>query len=118
VFKKVSVIVGRPGVRFRELVAELRVPAEAARTGCLISPKCRVESAMVVRLFELNGSEVSDPQIKAASGGGSARVIPLTYAVGKEVRCHKAFDPDIRRACTSGIHCFATFEQARDYDWS
>ena len=78
-------------------VAELEIPADAARVCSLVGRKCRAEYVAVV------------------TGGGASEFAPATiYAPGATVR-PDAWNDDVRVECTHGIHFFATRKEAENY---
>lgn len=87
----------------REGIVRLLIPAAARRTATLVGRKCRAEYAIVT----------------VTPGGEPAhsRLMPeFAYIVGSTVRPTEPYDPDIRVACASGIHFFATHEEAEAYN--
>ena len=90
---------GYPMIGFKKLIGDtvcvLEIPAEAERTASLVGRKCRAEYAKVI-----SGSG-------ASSRGGD-------YVEGQTVYPDK-YDGDIRVECTSGIHFFQTYEEAKEY---
>ena len=83
-------------------IVRLRIPRDAPRTASLVGRKCRAAYA-VVEAIEGGGPVTSRPY----SG------VPLTYAVGAEVRPDK-YDDDPRVECTHGVHFYATEDEARE----
>ena len=106
VFKKVHVP-GEP----RSIIARLRVPSNAGRVNALGSRKCRVEFAIVEAFLTLEGLVRPDISV----GFNDIWITEITYRVGTRVE-PDSFDPDIRVACSHGIHCCITFKEA--VDWS
>src|SRR5574341_1460859 len=80
-------------------VAELRIPAQAKRTGSYVGRKCRAKF------------------VDVRTGRGPSRHNPrVTYARGKRVKSD-SYNPDPRVECTHGIHFFMTRQEAEDYDF-
>lgn len=87
-------------------IATLEIPAEAERTSCLTSRKCRASEVRVISITKHG---------KTFTEGKSIRDYGLIYTVGEIVRPTHAFNSDIRTSCASGIHFFMTREEAADY---
>ncbi len=84
------------------VIAEVEIPADAARTSSLVGRKCRAERALVVSL-----SGVAD-------FGVSRHDSSVVYRVG-EIVVADSYSPDIRVECSHGIHFFVTRREAEDY---
>jgi len=82
---------------------QLLIPAEAKRTACLISRKCRAEFAQVVA-FE-------PPTTGTVVGLKQADFI---YVLGETIR-PDSYDDDIRVECSHGIHFFLTKAEAQEF---
>jgi hypothetical protein len=78
-------------------VCKLLIPAAAGRGGGVTSRKCRAEYAIV-----LEGDGVSHYNSRVA------------YKAGEKVTAYE-WNPDMRIACTGGIHFFLTREEAEAY---
>jgi len=76
----------------------LRVPADADRTSCLTGPKCRAERARVTAILKPDGSECDTET--AMSHHREFEYHEDAMAVADD------WDPDIRVACTNGIHVY------------
>jgi Family of unknown function (DUF5758) len=115
VFKKVYVNGGNH-FDVRAVVAELEIPVGAlvvvpTELGGLehriMFQKQRASEAKVIRIRDIS----TDATYKTAE---SAFDCTFKYTVGKTVKPTKAFNK-IDYACTSGIHFFRTYTQAREY---
>ncbi len=89
--------------KVQDEVVTLRIPADALRTCCLTSRKCRVEYAIVESISN-NKRRV----ITRTRGANKA------YVVGRTVRAD-SFNGDIRLECTNGLHLFPTYQEAEDF---
>jgi hypothetical protein len=88
----------------------LEIPADAARLNAPGSRKCRASYAIVRSLHSSDGKLLDhNGKVLQSQHNGD-----FTYEIGKECRPDK-FDDDLRVECSSGIHFFITFEEARDY---
>lgn len=86
------------------VVAELLIPAYASRTATPVDNKCRASEAKVIALHGTTSTEVS-----------SLRDEGFIYKLGATVKPND-YNPDIRVACTNGIHFFMRREEAEAYD--
>lgn len=85
----------------------LQIPAEAKRVS-FGGPKIRVSEATVLGAYDEDGQPVEDTDFISAWDP------KFHYKVGEQVFPDE-FDPSPYTTCTNGIHCFLTFEQAREY---
>jgi uncharacterized protein YjbI with pentapeptide repeats len=90
----------------QDMVLRLEVPADAERTCCLISRKCR---ASHVRVLSIHGGALADGQVLRSNGQGHG--VTTEYRLG-EIVTADWFDPDIRVDCSHGIHFFTTVAEA------
>jgi hypothetical protein len=81
-----------------EHILRLEIPAGAARTSCLTGPKCRAERARVMDILAADGSDCD-----AETARSHHR--EYIYYEG-EMAVADDWDPDIRVACTHGIHIY------------
>ena len=84
------------------IIAELLIPANAARVGGIVGRKCRAECALCVSLSE---------GTSARSGRHSSTAV---YTVG-EITWPDAWDPNPLVECASGIHFFMSRYEAEQY---
>ncbi len=84
-------------------VLRLEVPADAERTCCLTSRQCR---ASHVRVLSIHGGAGG-----VLRSDGQGRGVTTEYRLGEIVTADR-FDPDIRLACSHGIHFFTTVGEA------
>ena len=92
-------------------VATLYVPRSAKRIGGLLGRKCRVSKAKVVKILLADGTEASKEYV-----GTSKYDAEFKYAIGAWVKPKADFCDDVREECTSGIHIFITFNEAKNYN--
>jgi hypothetical protein len=91
-----------------EYVLELEIPKSAKRVSTPIGRKCRASQAKAIAAYNQDGTKTKetifysqhDPEFK--------------YQIGKIAKVDN-FDNNIRVGCTSGIHFFITFEEAKNY---
>lgn len=88
-------------------VVELFIPKSAKRSSAT-SRKCRADKAKVIAIYNLNKT-VSD--LKEVASDYDSTFI---YKIGKTVRV-KDFDENRWDECSSGIHFFITFDEAKQY---
>ena len=78
------------------------------RTAALIGNKCRCSKAKVASATDLEGNSVEATEFQSLHDAS------FIYRLGETVE-EPEYDGDIRVECTTGIHFFKTFEEARDY---
>jgi len=83
-----------------EHLLRLQVPADADRTSCLTGAKCRAERARVTDILKPDGSECDTET-------ATSHHREFEYYEG-EMAVADDWYPDIRVACTSGIHFYAS----------
>ena len=88
-------------------IALLQVPEDAIRYSAT-TRKCRVSKAIVLKIFDRNGDEVSGPI-------PSIYTVSFLYAVGATVEPTAPFAMDRWNECSSGIHCFLTRYEAETF---
>lgn len=88
------------------LIATLKIPANAKRTGSLGSRKCRAEFVEVMSVTNRINREVL--------GGGTSYFYQTQYRIGEIIKADR-YDPDIRKQCTNGIHFFMNKNDAEEY---
>ena len=93
---------------FLFLIVKLLIPSDAKRSSAF-GRKCRCSKARVLGIFDLDGNETKDID-KVFSDYD----IAFTYKVGEWVY-PDSFDENRFNECSSGIHFFMTFKEARDY---
>ena len=93
---------------FLFLIVKLLIPSDAKRSSAF-GRKCRCSKAKVLGVFDLDGNETKD-----IDEVFSDYDIAFTYKVGEWVYPDD-FDEDRFNECSSGIHFFMTFDEARDY---
>lgn len=91
------------------LVATLQIPARALRShGAGKERKCRASEAKVLSIVDVStGKKVTE--------GFSSHSYNFKYVVGKTVKPRSKFNTDRWNVCSSGIHFFPTFEEAKAY---
>ena len=89
------------------LIAEIAVPKDAKRSSAGGS-ECRCDKAKVVALYNPDGSK-SDVALAKSKYDET-----FVYEVGKTAKI-KDFDDNRWNECSTGIHFFMSFEEARDY---
>ncbi|HHY96597.1 MAG TPA: pentapeptide repeat-containing protein [Acholeplasma sp.] len=88
-------------------VIELLIPASAKRSSATLR-KCRASKAKVVAIYNLDGTKSSLTSIESDYDGN------FIYEIGKTIEV-KDFDDDRWNKCSTGIHFFITFEEAKRY---
>ena len=88
------------------IIAVLLVPKSAKRLNTPVSRKCRVSKAKVVKMYDPQGGNYTQPI-------GGLHNPEFKYQVGKWIT-PDSFNEDIREVCTNGIHCFITEKEARE----
>ena len=91
----------------RGKVVELFIP-ETAKRSSATSRQCRADKAIVMAIYNLNKT-ISD--LKAIPSDYDESFI---YEIGKMVSV-KDFDDNRWNGCSSGIHFFITFDEAKQY---
>jgi uncharacterized protein YjbI with pentapeptide repeats len=95
----------------REHLLQLEIPADAERTSCLTSAKCRSERARVSGILSSDGSECNADTAKSYYRD-------YTYHEGEMAEAD-GWDPDARVACTHGIHFYPSKRLAqRNAPWN
>jgi hypothetical protein len=89
-----------------DVIARIRIPADAKRINAVGQRKCRAERVEVLELFK-NGISI----LESACGLHQS---DLVYAIGLTIEANK-FNDDIREVCTNGIHFFMTRREAEEY---
>ena len=84
-------------------VITIQIPANAKRTNCIGSRKCRAEFVKVLDGEGLGGHSPTQTGYQK-----------LTYNKGDIVTAD-TYNDDIREECTGGIHFFMTYEEAEAY---
>ena len=87
-------------------IAKLEIPAEAKRTACLVSRKCRAEFARVLQIWGVDKEESKE--------GFDKHSRSLRYIVG-ELIYPDSYDNDPLVDCSHGIHFFLTREEAEEW---
>lgn len=87
-------------------LAQVLIPADAARTASLVGRKCRAACAQVLSILDENGLPVAS--------GLSLHDADFEYRVGEQVMS-TAYDGDVKQECLPGIHFFLTREEAAAY---
>jgi hypothetical protein len=90
-----------------QVLAKLRIPADAARTATPVGRKCRAAFADVLLLEDASGLVVAE--------GYSLHEGSFRYVAGERVT-PASYDGDSREECLPGIHFFQTKEEARAYN--
>ena len=90
-------------------ILKLTIPMEAKRCNAVGSRKCRAEFAWVTALYNSDREPINSDKPLI-----SKHESDFTYEIGKKVTPDK-YDDSITEECSSGIHFFTTFEEARDY---
>ncbi len=93
-----------------DVVAQLEIPAKAARVGGVIGRKCRAEFAVVVALFR----EGKKLRKVASNRFPSMHDAAFYYEAGKTVR-PDSWDPSPLVECAPGIHFFINKQEALEY---
>jgi len=88
-----------------EHLLRLEIPADADRTSCLTGAKCRAERARATDILKPDGSECDTET--AMSHHREFEYHEGAMAVADD------WDPDIRVACTNGIHFYASKQLAQ-----
>ena len=88
-------------------IIKLCIPEDAKRSSAT-TRKCRCNKAVVLSIYELDGS------ISKATGVASSRDINFIYKINKEVVVDD-FDEDRWNECSTGIHFFMQKQEAIDY---
>jgi hypothetical protein len=94
-------------------IAQLRIPKEAKRTGCLRSKKCRAEYAVVLAIFQRTYRQDRTVWTKAESGL-SQHDYTTTYKVGEKV-VPDGYNDEPQEECVNGIHFFMSRLDAENY---
>ena len=94
-------------VKGYRIIAELLIPAGAMRSSG-IGTKCRAACAKVVRFLDTKGNPLKNR--KAFSNYD-----PLYAYYRGQVAYPDAFDEDRWQECSSGIHFFMTFQEAKEW---
>ena len=89
-------------------IAELYIPANAKRSSAT-TRKCRCSRAKVIRFWNFDRT-IADIEYAYSSHNPTFR-----YLKGEYVTPRYSFDENRWNECTSGIHFFLTFNEARDY---
>lgn len=89
-------------------VIELLIPASAKRSSAT-SRKCRASKAKVVAIYNLDGTKSRLTSIKSDYDES------FIYEIGKTLKV-KDFDDDRWNECSTGIHFFITFDEAKLYN--
>jgi uncharacterized protein YjbI with pentapeptide repeats len=87
-------------------LAKIEIPAQAKRTSCIRSRKCRASYIKTLNIWDSNGNE-----IKEQKGRHDGETI---YRVGRLTKPN-SYNDDIREECTHGIHFFITKQEALDW---
>ena len=90
-----------------DLVLEIEVPADAKRSSAA-GNKCRCSKAKAIALYNLDGTPSAETKARSQNDNG------FVYEVGK-VAIPDSFDENRWNECSTGIHFFMSFEEARDY---
>ena len=90
-----------------QVLAKLRIPADAARTATPLGRKCRAVFADVLLVENEAGESISE--------GMSLHDSDFRYRAGERVT-PASYDPDFRQECLPGIHFFLTKEEAQAYN--
>ena len=88
-------------------IVELFVPGSAKRSSAT-GNKCRCSEAKVVAIYEKDGKKSESESV------ASERDSSFIYEIGKEISVAD-FDENRWNECSTGIHFFMSFEEARDY---
>ena len=88
-------------------IIKLCIPEDAKRSSAT-TRKCRCNKAVVLAIYELDGS------ISKATGVASSRDINFIYKINKEVVVDD-FDEDRWNECSTGIHFFMQRHEAINY---
>lgn len=88
-------------------IVKLQIPAKAKRSSAT-SRKCRCSEAKVLGIYRQNGKKAPINIIH------SSYDYYFNYKVGETVRV-KDFDENRWNECSTGIHFFLTFEEAKNY---
>lgn len=88
-------------------VVELFIPKSAKRSSAT-SRKCRADKAKVVAIYNKDRTKA---EIKMVESGYDSNFV---YEIGKTVRVEN-FNEDRWEDCTTGIHFFITFDEAKNY---
>lgn len=90
-----------------ELIVELKILATSKRSSAT-TRKCRCEKAKVLAIYN------TDKTMSSETIAHSEHDFDFIYTVGKTVSV-KHFDEDRWHECSTGIHFFLTFEEAKNY---
>jgi uncharacterized protein YjbI with pentapeptide repeats len=90
-------------------VLQLEIPADAGRMNSLGSRKCRASYAIPIALLNREREQV-EPKGDLSSRHNAT----FKYQIGIPCVPDK-YDDNLLEECSSGIHFFITFEEARDY---
>lgn len=91
------------------IILELEIPKDAARMNSLVGRKIRVSKAMVLAAYTEDKKPITDEQEFRG-----LHDYDFIYTIG-EIAIPNKYDDDIRVECTNGIHCFLTFDEAKEY---
>ena len=102
-FKKVR---DNEGVKY---IIEIKILAEHKRMSNLVGRKCRANGCKLVAVYDLHGNKVKTN--KKLTGTVYSNIDYNTDAIIKP----DDYNNDIRVVCTTGIHFFLTFAEAKDW---
>lgn len=91
----------------KDYVVELLIPKTAKRSSAT-SRKCRANKAKVVAIYNLDRTKSNITEVR------SNHDYLFIYEIGKTVSV-KNFDDDRWNECSTGIHFFITFDEAKNY---
>lgn len=90
-----------------ESIAKLLIPEDASRSSAT-TRKCRASKAMVLEIWDKEGSPIKSERSRRESG--------FIYRVGETVEPVRPFNTNRWDECSSGIHFFISKEEAQCYD--
>ena len=93
-----------------DVIVKIRVTENALRSSAT-TRKCRCSEAEVLGFYDLEHNELSNDLLVY-----SGRDDSFIYEIGKIVKPTKQFDTDRWNECSTGIHFFMTFDEAKRYN--
>ena len=92
------------------VIVKIRVTENALRSSAT-TRKCRCSEAEVLGFYDLEHNELSNDLLVY-----SGRDDSFIYEIGKIVKPTEQFDTDRWNECSTGIHFFMTFDEAKRYN--
>ena len=94
---------------WNDVIVKIRVTENALRSSAT-TRKCRCSEAEVLGFYDLEHNELSNDLLVH-----SGRDDSFIYEIGKIVKPTEQFDTDRWNECSTGIHFFMTFDEAKRY---